>query len=81
VEPVTLVAGPGMKNVVLAQNAGLVEWLDSANNLIEKIESDGVYQNGGWRVLRRGSVAYQGDRIAYDCLAIRMIPNNSMQAK
>jgi mannitol/fructose-specific phosphotransferase system IIA component (Ntr-type) len=81
VEPVTLVTGPGMKNVVLAQNASLVEWLDSRPDLIEKIESDGVYQNGGWRVLRRGSVAYQGERVTYDCLAIRMIPNNSMQAK
>ena len=79
VEPVTLVAGPGMKHIVLTQNAGLAEWLDVASDLIEKIETDGVYQNGGWRVLRRGSVTYQGGRVAYDCLAIRMIPNNSMQ--
>jgi nitrogen PTS system EIIA component len=48
VEPVTLVAGPGMKHFVLAQNPSLVEWLDSASGLIEKIESDGVYQNGEW---------------------------------
>jgi PTS system nitrogen regulatory IIA component len=81
VEPVTLVAGAGMKHIVLTQNAGLAKWLDSANDLIEKIETDGVYQNGGWRVLRRSAVTYQGGRVAYDCLAIRMIPNNSMQPK
>ena len=80
-EPITLIAGPGMKHVVLAQNYSLVEWLDSASDLIEKIEADGVYQDRGWRVLRRGSVTYQGRRVAYDCLAIRMIPNNPMQPK
>jgi mannitol/fructose-specific phosphotransferase system IIA component (Ntr-type) len=81
VEPITLVAGAGMKHIVLTQNADLAKWLDSANDLIEKIETDGVYQNGGWRVLRRIAVSYQGGRIAYDCLAIRMISNYSMQPK
>lgn len=80
-EPVTLVAVPGMKPVVLAQNPILVEQLDSANDLIGKIESDGLYQNGGWRVLRRSTVTYQGGRVAYDCLAIRMIANISTVPK
>jgi nitrogen PTS system EIIA component len=81
VEPVTLIAGPGMKHLALTQNAGLTEWLDSASGLIEKIEADGVYQDGGWRLLRRGLVAYQGGRVVYDCLAIRMVSNNSIQIK
>jgi nitrogen PTS system EIIA component len=81
VEPVTLVAGPGMKHVALTQNASLAEWLDSASGLVEKIETDGVYQNGGWRVLRRGAVTYQAGRVAYDCLAIRMAPKNATQTK
>jgi nitrogen PTS system EIIA component len=81
VEPVTLVACPGMKPVALTHNPGLVEWLDSADGLVEKIEADGVYQNGGWRLLRRSAVAYQGGRVAYDCLAIRLVPNNSGQTK
>ena len=70
VEPVTLVAGPGIKPVVLTQNAGLAKSLDAAAGLIEKIESDGVFQNGGWRIIKRAQVAYQNSRIAYDCLAI-----------
>jgi mannitol/fructose-specific phosphotransferase system IIA component (Ntr-type) len=81
VESVTLVAGPGMKPVVLAQNPGLMEELDSASDLIERLETAGIYQNGGWRVLRRGSVTYQGGRVAYDCLAIRMVPRDSVQLK
>ncbi len=81
VEPVTLIAGPGMTQLVLAQNPGLVKRLDSASQLIEKIEADGVYEDDEWRVLRRGSITYQGGRVVYDCLAIRMVPNNSTQTR
>jgi|SRR5208283_1480637 len=70
-EPLTLVAGPGMKTVVLAQNVNLVDSLDSATGLIEDISARGVYQNGGWRVVKRGVVTYHGDRVVYDCLAIK----------
>ena len=80
-EPVTLIACPLMKPVALTQNASLRESLDSASELIERIESDGVYQNGGWRVLCRGSVIYQGGRVAYDCLAVKMIPSISIRTK
>jgi PTS system nitrogen regulatory IIA component len=71
IEPVTLVTGPGMKPVVLAQNASVVDSLDSASGLIDAISVRGVFQNGGWRVVKRGSVAYQGDRVVFDCLAIK----------
>ncbi len=74
IEPVTLVAIPGMKCVVLAQNPGLVESLDSAPGLIDALAANGVYENGGWRVLKRGTTVYQADRVVYDCLAIRVSP-------
>ncbi|MDA8404126.1 MAG: PTS sugar transporter subunit IIA [Desulfobacteraceae bacterium] len=80
-EPVTLIAGPMMKPVALTQNAGLADFLDSASGFIEKIEADGVYQNGGWRILNRGSVIYQGGRVAYDCLAVKMASGNSIRMK
>lgn len=72
VEPVTLITGPATRPIALTQNPGLMEWLDSVDGLAEKLESSGVYQNGEWRVLRRGSVTYQGNRVVYDCLAIRL---------
>ena len=53
VEPVTLVASPGLKHIVLTQSVSLGEILDSAAGLIERIESDGMFQNGGWRVVTR----------------------------
>lgn len=72
IEPVTLVTGPGLQHVILAQNADLVKSLDAAQGLVDGIVSHGVFQNGGWRVVKRGMVLYQGDRIVYDCLAIKV---------
>lgn len=71
IEPLTLVSGPDQKPIALAQNPSLVEILDSAaRGLIEGISNRGIFQSGGWRVIKRGSVTYQGDRVVYDCLAI-----------
>jgi len=70
-EPVLLIGGPQMKAVVLGQNVAVVEALDVAQNLIEEIAARGVFQNGGWRVIKRGAVTYQGDRVVYDCLAVK----------
>jgi nitrogen PTS system EIIA component len=73
IEPVTLVTGPGMNPVVLAQNPELTSALDVAQGLVDGIASSGVFQNGGWRVVKRGIVIYQADRIVYDCLAIKAV--------
>jgi mannitol/fructose-specific phosphotransferase system IIA component (Ntr-type) len=70
VEPVTLVGAPGIKPIVLTQNAGLAKSLDAAVGLLEKIEAEGVFQAGVWRVAKRGKVEYQHNRFTYDCLAI-----------
>jgi mannitol/fructose-specific phosphotransferase system IIA component (Ntr-type) len=70
-EPVTIISAPGLKHVVLAQDPQLVEYLDAAPRLIDRLASEGVYQNGGWRILKRGETAYQGERVSYDCLAVR----------
>ena len=81
VEPVTLVVGVGMRPVVLTQHAALAEWLEAAVDVIPKHETEGVYQQGGWRLLRRAAMHYQGGRIAYDCLAIRMMPGVTAPSK
>ncbi|HOF38616.1 MAG TPA: PTS sugar transporter subunit IIA [Candidatus Hydrogenedentes bacterium] len=73
VESVTLVAGPSLKPVVLTQNPDLLKWLESADDLAGKIEVDGSYQNGGWRLVRRGAVAYQGNRLVFDCIAVKLV--------
>jgi mannitol/fructose-specific phosphotransferase system IIA component len=60
VEPVTIIASPGAKPVVLARNLDLMDYLDSVSGVIEKLSSDGVFKNGGWRILKRGEVIYRG---------------------
>lgn len=75
IEPVTIVTAPGMKHVVLAQNPGLVELLDTAPGLIDSITETGVFESGGWRLVKRDMVVYQADRIVYDCLALRVNPS------
>ncbi len=72
VEPLLLVSAPGAKLIGLTQNPQLLEWIDSVDGIIAAIESEGVFQNGGWRVIRRGSTAYQGSRVTHDCIAIRV---------
>ncbi|MDR3554733.1 MAG: PTS sugar transporter subunit IIA [Syntrophobacteraceae bacterium] len=71
-EPVTIISGPSLKPVVLAQDRQLVDYLDGAPRLVEQLSAVGFFQNGGWRILKRGETAYQGDRVVYDCLAIKI---------
>lgn len=78
VEPLTIVTGPGIEHIVLAQDRHLVEYLDSAHGLVDGLATDGMFQDGGWRILKRGATTYQGDRVLYDCLAIRAAGGNSI---
>ncbi|MCL2459084.1 MAG: PTS sugar transporter subunit IIA [Desulfobulbus sp.] len=74
VEPVSLVCGgSGIRQITLSQNAELTVMLDQADGLIEKLEADGVCQIKNWRVLCRNTAAYEGGRIVYKCLAIRIM--------
>ena len=79
IEPVTIIAGPDLKPVILSQNPFLTETLEEIPNLVEKLEIEGVHQNGGWRLMRRSVVAYQKGRVAYECLAVKIIRPNSFK--
>lgn len=81
VEPLTIIAGPGHKPIVLAQNINLIEILDSSPGLIEAVSARGIFQNGGWRIIKRGSTTYLQDRVVYECLAIKAKNGNSKQAR
>lgn len=70
VEPVTIVAGAGQKPVALTQNKEVMTFVENTPGLTERLEAEGAYQNGTWRIVRRGAVAYQGGRVVYDCLAL-----------
>lgn len=72
IEPVTLICGPNFNLVALTQNGSLAEYLESSSNIIEKLESEGYFQNGGWRIIRRSVSNFPGGKASYDCLAIKL---------
>jgi mannitol/fructose-specific phosphotransferase system IIA component (Ntr-type) len=80
IEPVIIISAPGTKSVALTQNYGLMDWAESTQGLVERLDADGVYQNGVWRVVRRGSTTYQGGKVSYDCLAIKVSTNKAVTA-
>ncbi|BCW94232.1 MAG: PTS transporter subunit IIA [Thermoanaerobaculum sp.] len=73
VEPLTVVAAPGQKPIILTQSPGLLAALEGASNLAEQLAENGLYHNGGWRVLRHGTVSYQGGVTVFECLAVKMV--------
>ncbi|MEN6399162.1 MAG: PTS sugar transporter subunit IIA [Rectinema sp.] len=75
VEPVTIVAGVGPKPVALTQNKDVLNFVENTPGLTDKLESEGAYQNGTWRIVRRGSVSFQGGRTLYECLALASSKN------
>ncbi|HTO73755.1 MAG TPA: PTS sugar transporter subunit IIA [Gemmatimonadales bacterium] len=72
IEPLSVVVGPGIAPVVLSQNAALGAIVERGSNLVEQLDSTGAFQNGGWRVMKRSVTPYQGGRMVYDCLAVRL---------
>jgi mannitol/fructose-specific phosphotransferase system IIA component (Ntr-type) len=71
VEPVTIITGTGITPVVLAHDRQLVDFLDGSTGLVEGITSHGMFQNGGWRIVKRREASFQADRVLFDCLAIK----------
>ena len=71
IEPVSIIAGLGLKPVILTQNRELLDALDATPGLAEAIAQQGSHEYLQWRVLRRGATHFQGERIMYDCLAVR----------
>jgi mannitol/fructose-specific phosphotransferase system IIA component (Ntr-type) len=77
VEPVTIITSAGIKPVVLAQDRQLVDVLDSSAGLAEGIATQGMFQHGGWRIVKRREATFQADRVLFDCLAIRAADGKS----
>jgi len=77
IEPVTIIAGAGMRPLALTQNLELMNFIESTAGLAERLDTEGTYQNGHWRIVRRSATAYQGGRTVFDCIAL--MPAKTMQ--
>jgi len=71
IEPLMIVAGPGIKTVVLTQNRELAELTKDDNTLGAALIDKNWHELKGWRIVRRGSTNYQEGRVVYDCFAIQ----------
>lgn len=81
IEPVTIVAELNQIPIILAQNKELVDMLDKSNQLVESISAKGFYEQNGWRVIKRDSSVYQSNRTLFDCIAVKVILNDSTKSK
>jgi mannitol/fructose-specific phosphotransferase system IIA component (Ntr-type) len=70
IEPVSIIAGAGMRPLALTQNLELMHFIESTAGLAERLDTEGSYQNGLWRIVRRSATAYQGGRTVLDCIAL-----------
>lgn len=73
IEPLSLVSLPGKKHVTLAQNKELINLLDSSPQLIDSISAKGVFESGGWRIIKRSVSEYLESRMVYECIAIKVV--------
>ena len=73
IEPLSIIISSNIKPITLSQNKELIDVLESSQNLNEILNNNNkFFDYSGWRVLKRNSSNYQGGRIMYDCLAIKI---------
>jgi nitrogen PTS system EIIA component len=69
--PVSILAIPGAKTVVLCQDRDLVLALESQDQLVPQLLQSGRAEHQGVQVMLRSSSNYQPDRVLYECLALK----------
>ncbi|HMK44546.1 MAG TPA: PTS sugar transporter subunit IIA [Dissulfurispiraceae bacterium] len=74
IEPLMVISGTGIKTVILTHSRELAEAIRDDDAVGTAMANQGRYEVAGWRIVRRNSIHYQEDRVAYDCLAIAPAP-------
>ncbi len=70
--PLSVLAVPGVKSIVLALDRTLAAALDNVPDLAGTLSRQGQVDAGGFRVLVRGHTSFAADRTLYECLAIKV---------
>jgi mannitol/fructose-specific phosphotransferase system IIA component (Ntr-type) len=73
IEPLMFITGNGIRPVVLTQSPELAAITKDDETLASAIADKSWHEYKGWRIVRRSSTNYQGERVVYDCLAIHPI--------
>jgi len=69
--PVSILAIPGSKPIILCQDRELVQLLEASEQLSSQLVQNGHAEQNGIQVVLRASSNYQPDRVLYECLAFR----------
>ena len=69
--PLSILAIPGSKPVVLCQDRDVVPALEGKEELAAHLAENGSAEQNGIQMFLRSSSNYQPDRVLYDCLALR----------
>ncbi len=72
IEPVTIVTGPNNKQIILAQNKDIIDSFDNSPKLVESLITNGFFENGQWRIIKKSSSHYQAGSFLYDCIALKI---------
>lgn len=75
--PLSILAIPGSKPVILCQDPEMVRALESEDDLTSHLVQNGRTERQGIQILLRSSSNYQPDRVLYECLAFRPTKNPS----
>lgn len=75
--PLSILAIPGSKPVILCQDREMVQALESQDDLASHLVQNGRTEHQGIQILLRSSSNYQPNRVLYDCLAFRPTKNSS----
>ena len=71
--PLTIIAAPEIKPLVLCQDRALVDLLETKDpTLAANLANNGQFEVQGFRILLRSTANYQPDRTVHECLAIRL---------
>lgn len=76
IEPLMIVAGTGIRTVVLTQSSELAELAKEDETLATAIADKSWHELKGWRIVRRSSTNYQGEKVVHDCLAMHAATKN-----
>jgi mannitol/fructose-specific phosphotransferase system IIA component (Ntr-type) len=71
IDALLIVSGPDIEPVILTQNAELSKLSAEDTRLVAAIASGNHYDLQDWQIIRRSTTAYAGERVIYDCLAIK----------
>lgn len=69
----SILSVPGLKPVVLSQDAELVRVLESNGQLVNQLSQAGRAESQGVEILLRCSSSFQPDRTLYECLAVKTV--------